>query len=91
MKHAQTLTNLKKAKTSLQNIITMIEEDKYCMDIIQQNLAVIGLLKSVNKQLIHDHTEHCITYEKLSKDQERFDEKVGELVKLIDFFFAKIQ
>jgi DNA-binding FrmR family transcriptional regulator len=30
----------------------MIEEEKYCIDIIQQNLAVIGLLKSVNIKLL---------------------------------------
>jgi DNA-binding FrmR family transcriptional regulator len=37
----QALISLKKARTSLNNIIDMIEDDKYCIDIIQQNLAVI--------------------------------------------------
>jgi DNA-binding FrmR family transcriptional regulator len=37
----QALIGLKKARTSLENIINMIEDDKYCIDVIQQNLAVI--------------------------------------------------
>jgi DNA-binding FrmR family transcriptional regulator len=41
MKHDKSLIALKKAKTSLEKIITMMEEKKYCIDIIQQNLAVI--------------------------------------------------
>jgi len=85
MKHKKTLTNLKKAKTSLERIMQMIESDAYCMDIIQQNLAVIGLLKSVNMQLLREHTSHCVTYEKLSTDKERFDEKISELLQLLEF------
>ncbi|MBT3726739.1 metal-sensing transcriptional repressor [bacterium] len=37
----QPMISLKKARTSLNNIIDMIENEKYCIDIIQQNLAVI--------------------------------------------------
>jgi len=85
MKHQKTLTGLKKAKTSLERVMQMIESGEYCMDIIQQNLAVIGLLKSVNTQLLREHTSHCVTYDKLSTDRENFDEKISELLKLIEF------
>jgi DNA-binding FrmR family transcriptional regulator len=37
----QALISLKKARTSIDKIITTIEEEKYCIDIIQQNLAAI--------------------------------------------------
>jgi DNA-binding FrmR family transcriptional regulator len=37
----QALIGLKKAKTSLENTIDMIENEKYCIDVIQQTLAVI--------------------------------------------------
>ena len=36
---------LKKAKSLLDKIIAMIDKDNYCIDIVQQNLAVMGLLK----------------------------------------------
>jgi DNA-binding FrmR family transcriptional regulator len=41
MDNKKSLIALKKAKTSLEKVIQMIEDDKYCIDIIQQNLAVI--------------------------------------------------
>jgi len=46
------LIALKKARTSLDKIITMIESDQYCINVIQQNLAVMGLLKGVNASLL---------------------------------------
>jgi len=39
--NSKNLIALKKAKTSLEKIIQMIEKDQYCINIIQQNLAVI--------------------------------------------------
>jgi len=51
----KTLIGLKKARTLLEKIIKMSEDDKYCIDIIQQNLAVIGLIKSANITLLESH------------------------------------
>jgi DNA-binding FrmR family transcriptional regulator len=38
---SKALISIKKAKSSLEKIEKMIQEDKYCIDIIQQNLSVI--------------------------------------------------
>ena len=49
---------LKKAKTSIEKILAAIEaEDVDCFPVIQQNLAVIGLLKSVNVLMLESHME----------------------------------
>ncbi|MCP4523794.1 MAG: metal-sensitive transcriptional regulator, partial [Candidatus Gracilibacteria bacterium] len=40
------LISIKKAKTSLQKIEKLIEDNEYCGDIMIQNMAVIGLIKS---------------------------------------------
>jgi DNA-binding FrmR family transcriptional regulator len=42
------LLNFKKAQSFLAKMIKMVEEDHYCIDIMQQNLAVIGMLKSAS-------------------------------------------
>jgi DNA-binding FrmR family transcriptional regulator len=52
IKKNQTIIALKKSRTLLDKIIKMVEVDEYCIDIIQQNLAVIGLMKSVNIKLL---------------------------------------
>lgn len=51
---------LKKAHSSLQKIITMVEKDAYCIDVMQQNLAVIGLLKSAHHSLMEGHLASCV-------------------------------
>jgi DNA-binding FrmR family transcriptional regulator len=53
------LIGLKKAQSLLKNVTAMVEKDQYCVDIMQQNLAVIGLLKSVHHQVMADHLASC--------------------------------
>jgi DNA-binding FrmR family transcriptional regulator len=74
---------LKKAKTSLENNIKMIEEDKYCIDIIQQNLSVIWLLKSANTKLLEWHLSCCFVNAAKSNDQKRIDEMINEIVTIV--------
>lgn len=57
----KTLIGLKKASSLLKKIITMIEKDDYCIDIMQQNLAVIGLLKASHKLLMEGHLRSCFS------------------------------
>lgn len=52
------LTGLRKAQTSLGKVIASLEEDPdRCFPVIQQNLAVIGLLKSANLLMLEGHME----------------------------------
>lgn len=55
----KTLIGYKKAQSLLKKIITMVEDDRYCIDIMQQNLAVIGLLKSAHQLLLEGHLNSC--------------------------------
>jgi len=50
----------KKANSLLQKIQQMLDDNKYCIDIMQQNLAVIGLLKSAHHLLMENHLEGCV-------------------------------
>jgi CsoR family transcriptional regulator, copper-sensing transcriptional repressor len=83
MKNQKVLIWLKKARTSLDKIIKMVEDDKYCIDIIQQNLAVIWLLKSANMNLLESHMNCCVKNAFNSKDEVQIDEKIWELVKVL--------
>lgn len=56
------LISIKKAKTSLEKIEKMIENDQYCGDIIIQNMAAIWLIKSSNNKLIEAFLENCETH-----------------------------
>jgi len=53
------LVNLKKANSHLAKIVKMLEANEYCVNVMQQNLAVIGLLKSANQLLLANHLNTC--------------------------------
>ena len=56
MADAKTVTRLlKTARGQLDGILTMIEEDRYCMDISQQLLAVDALVRRANKEVLTAH------------------------------------
>lgn len=83
MKNQKVIIGIKKAKSSLEKVIKMIEEEKYCIDIIQQNLAVIGLLKSVNMNLLEWHLNCCVKTAAASQNEADLEKKMKELVKII--------
>jgi len=70
----------KKAKGTVNKILQMIEEDKYCPEIIQQINAAIGLLQSSKKTLLLGHLDHCLE-DKLREDKAK---AITELIKIFD-------
>ncbi len=61
--HQKAALNFKKARSHIEKILKMIEDGDYCVDIMQQNLAVIGLLKSAHQTLMEGHLHHCFKNE----------------------------
>lgn len=78
----KTLINFKKAKSSLEKIIKMTESDIYCMDIMQQNLAVIGLLRSAHEMLMEGHLNTCFRSAMNSKNEKKKQEMIDEILKV---------
>jgi len=81
-KKEEALINFKKARTSLSRIIKMTEDKKYCIDIMQQNLAVIGLLKSANQLLMQGHLDHCFKDAIKSKNSAKQQKMVDEIIQV---------
>jgi DNA-binding FrmR family transcriptional regulator len=75
-----TLINFKKAHTSLGKIIKMVERGEYCIDIMQQNLAVIGLLKSAHQMLMENHLKSCFTHAMQAKNEVKKTEMIDEIL-----------
>lgn len=72
----------KKAKGSVDKIINMIEDGQYCIDIMQQNLAVIGLLKSAHQMLLENHLKTCFKNAMGSKNEKIKKQMVEEILKV---------
>jgi DNA-binding FrmR family transcriptional regulator len=73
---------LKKAGTHLSNVIKMVEDKEYCIDILQQNLAVIGLLKSANNRLMERHLHSCFANAMKGSNEKRKREMIEEILKI---------
>lgn len=67
------------AKGQLEGVGKMIEADEYCVDVSNQILAAIAILKKANDKIIADHISHCV---KNSTD-EQLDQKMEEIAYLL--------
>ena len=64
----------------------MVETNEYCIDIMQQNLAVIGLLKSAHQMLMENHLNTCFKTAMATKNEKREQEMVQEILKVTKLF-----
>jgi DNA-binding FrmR family transcriptional regulator len=76
------LINLKKANSHLGKVIEMTEKGDYCIDVMQQNLAVIGLLKSAHQMLMENHLHTCFKNAMASKNEKMKAKMVEEILKV---------
>lgn len=81
-KHEEALKNFKKASSHLKKVISMAENGEYCIDIMQQNLAVIGLLKSSHQMLLEGHLNSCFKNAMATKNDEQKQEMIDEILKV---------
>lgn len=79
----QALKTLKNARGNLNATIAMLEEDRYCVDVSNQILAVISLLKKGNEQLLRQHLEHCVLEAFESDNQQLKEEKIDEVIQIL--------
>lgn len=78
---AANLKHLNRIEGQVRGIASMIEEDRYCADIIQQCAAVQESLRSVAKNLYRNHMKHCAVRAMHHPGPER-DRMIEELIDL---------
>ena len=77
-KKTKSLKLAKQARGTLEKVISMIENDTYCPEIIQQADSVSGLLKSVKKELLAGHLDTCV----INRLKENKETAIAELLKI---------
>ncbi len=81
-----TLINFKKGHTLLGKVAKMVENDEYCINIMQQNLAVIGLLKSAHQMLMENHLNTCFKKAIETKNGKRKQDMIQEILGVARLF-----
>ena len=74
---------LARIEGQVRGLSRMIEDDRYCIDVLTQVKAVQAALKKVEGELLIDHADHCLAAAVASDDQDEREQKVAELVALL--------
>ena len=61
----------------------MVDEDRYCIDVMNQIAAVKAALKKVEDEILKDHVEHCVEHAIASGNVKDQRQKVAELVQVL--------
>ncbi len=78
--HKDALNLLKTAKGQIEAVIRMTEEDRYCVDIANQIMAVEALLKNANLKILKQHIETCV---RESFEDGTHQEKTDEVIQIL--------
>jgi DNA-binding FrmR family transcriptional regulator len=79
---AANLKHLRRIEGQVRGIAQMVEQDRYCADIIQQAAAVQESLRSVAKNLLRNHLTHCAVAA-MHEDGAKRDDMIEELLELV--------
>ena len=82
----KTLINFKKTQSLMVKLIKMVESGEYCINIMQQNLAAIGLLRSAHQMLMEGHLNSCFKKAMGTKNEKRKQEMIKEILEVTKLF-----
>lgn len=74
---------LNRIEGQVRGIARMLEEDRYCIDVVTQISAVRAALKRVEEEILKDHVGHCVENAIQSGDKDEQRQKVAELVDVL--------
>ena len=77
------LNRLSRIEGQVRGIARMVEEDRYCIDILTQLQAARAALTRVESELLKQHLGHCIEGAIVSGDRGAQREKAAELIQLL--------
>ena len=78
-----TLKRLNRIEGQVRGIMKMIEEERYCIEVLQQMQAVKAALSKVEDAILKDHSNTCVASAIASGNAKQQQEKFNELIDLI--------
>ena len=84
--HQEQLTFLNKIEGQIRGVQKMVQEKRYCVDIITQIHSVIGALNRVEDEIFKKHIDNCVVNALQGKSESEKQKKVNEIVELISRF-----
>ena len=87
MSHAndeQVIRRLKSVEGHVRGVQRMVDEGAYCIDIVNQIVAIQSALKKVSAMVLDDHLHSCVTDAMRGPDSETREKVLGELMQVFE-------
>ena len=76
---SSSLKRLSRIEGQVRGLARMVDEDRYCIDIVTQISAVRAALRRVEEEVLREHVAHCVEHAIASGDSKEQRQKVAEL------------
>src|SRR4051794_4182722 len=76
-------TRLRRIEGQVRGLQKMVEEERYCADVLMQVSSVQEAMRGVSRSLLHNHLKHCAAEAIRSEDPERSEAMYEELLELV--------
>jgi DNA-binding FrmR family transcriptional regulator len=80
---ASILRRLQRIEGQVRGLARMVEDDRYCIDVVTQISAVRAALRRVEEEVLRDHLAHCVEHAIASGDKREQRKKVAELMDVL--------
>jgi DNA-binding FrmR family transcriptional regulator len=77
------LKRLGRIEGQVRGIVRMVEEDRYCIDIVTQISAVRAALRRAEEEILRDHVGHCVAHAIASGNKSEQRKKVAEIMDVL--------
>ena len=77
------LARLGRIEGQVRGVARMVEEDRYCIDVVTQIGAAKAALRRVEEEILRDHVAHCVEHAITSGDRADQRRKIAELMDVI--------
>jgi CsoR family transcriptional regulator, copper-sensing transcriptional repressor len=77
------LKRLQRIEGQVRGLSRMVEEDRYCIDIVTQISAARAALRKVEEEILQDHVAHCVENAISSGNKAEQRRKVAELMEVL--------
>ena len=84
--HEEQAHALKRIEGQIRGVQKMIQEQKYCMDILTQLHAVVGAIMRVEDKVLRRHIEHCVVNAAKGKSDLDKQKKIDEVMEILTKF-----
>jgi DNA-binding FrmR family transcriptional regulator len=78
------LNRLNRIEGQVRGVARMVEEDRYCIDVLTQIQAAKAALAKVESEMLKAHLSHCIESAIVSGDRDEQRKKASELIELLE-------